>query len=155
VASIAQKYRISTVALARANGIERNAELDEGTRLVLPLAPGSESSLQRVHERVSRHAVRYRVRSGDTLELLADRFDVSSYQIRKWNHLKSEQLVPGNTLLVYTVGSGTVSHRSRPLGKTSAKSTGKKNTSVGKLSPTQNHPKPSVEKAPQPVRAAR
>lgn len=155
VASIAQKYRISTVALARANGIERDTELDEGARLVVPLAAGSESSLQRVHERVPRRAIRYRVRSGDTVELVADRFDVSAYQIRKWNHLKSQQLVPGKTLLVYSGGAGPVSSRSRPRGKTSEKSTGRKKTSISKVSKTGNHPKPTEEHSPQPVRAAR
>ncbi|HEV2351375.1 MAG TPA: transglycosylase SLT domain-containing protein [Terriglobia bacterium] len=155
VASIAQKYRISTVALARANGIERDTELDEGTRLVLPLAPGRESSLQRVHESVRRHAVWYRIRRGDTLEMLADRFDVTSYQIRRWNHLKSQQLVPGRTLLVYEGGTGSASHRARPRKKTARRSTAKNKPSKSKASRAANHPKPSKKHAAQPVRAGR
>lgn len=155
VASIAQKYRISTVALARANGIDRDAELDEGTRLVLPLAPGSESSLQRVHERIAHRAVRYRVRRGDTLEMLADRFDVSSYQIRKWNHLKSQELVAGRSLLVYTGGGGPVSHRARPRRKTAQKLPAKKKTSRSKVSRAAIQRKPAKKHASPPVRAAR
>jgi membrane-bound lytic murein transglycosylase D len=155
VASIAQKYRISTVALAKANGIERDTELDEGTRLVLPLAPGSESSLQRVHSRIPRRAVQYRVRSGDTLEMLADRFDVTSYQIRQWNHLKSQQLVAGKTLLVYTGGGGSVSYKSRSHRKAAQKSSARNKTSTSKTSQAASHRKSSRKQASPPIRAGR
>jgi len=115
VASIAKKYRISTVALAAANGIERDTELEAGSRLVLPLAAGSEASLQRVHERGPRRAVAYRVRDGDTVEMIADRFDVTAYQIRQWNHLKTNsKLAPGKSLRVYVAGGGTSRARRSP-----------------------------------------
>ena len=45
--------------------------------------------------------LRYRVRHGDTLELIADRFEVTAYQIRRWNGLRSSQLVVGRTLILY------------------------------------------------------
>jgi membrane-bound lytic murein transglycosylase D len=132
VASIAQKYRISTVALAKANGIERDSTLGEGSRLVLPLAPGNDSSLQRVKERVSTRRINYKVRSGDTLELLADRFEVSTYQIRKWNHLKSPGLVAGKTLAIYSgVGGGGSSSRSTRHRKSTRKPAAKKTSSPG------------------------
>ncbi len=157
VASIAQKYRISTVALARANGIDREAALDEGARLVLPMAPGSESSLQRVKERGPRRAVRYRVRSGDTLELVADRFDVTTYQIRQWNHLKSQQLVAGKTLLVYSGsgGGGSTSHPTHRSGKSAHKPVTKKKIPAGKNSQAGNHLATSEEPAASTGRAAR
>jgi peptidoglycan lytic transglycosylase D len=154
VASIAQKYRISTVALARANGIDRDADLDEGTRLVLPLAPGSESSLQRVRERYARHAVRYRIRRGDTLEMLADRFDVSSYQIRKWNHMKSTRLVAGRSLLVYTGRATSAPHRRRRK-TTSKKPSAKVKSSKSSVSRAGDRHKPSKKHAAPPVRAGR
>ncbi len=112
--SIAKKFRISQVALAEVNRIDQSTRIAEGTRLVLPLAPGSESSLARVRERGVRRVVRYQVRVGDTLELIADRFDVTPYQIRRWNNLKSSQAVPGRTLRLYVVGGGgsrSVRHR--------------------------------------------
>jgi peptidoglycan lytic transglycosylase D len=151
VASIAQKFKISTVALASANGIERDADLDEGTRLVLPLAPGSESSLQRVHERVSRQRIHYRIRRGDTLSMLADRFDVSSYQIRRWNHLKSDRLIAGRTLLVYAGAAAPVSRRTRSPKKTSTK----KKTSTSKASQAGNRTKTAKKNAAPPARAGR
>lgn len=157
VASIAQRYRISTVALARANGIDRDATLDEGSRLVLPLAAGSESSLQRVHERGPLRAFRYRVRRGDTLELIADRFDVTSYQIRRWNHMKSPKLFVGRTLLVYRGGwgGGSASRRTRLRKKPTRRAVAKKKTSASKNSQAKNHSQPTEESASLAVRGAR
>src|SRR2546428_11412357 len=72
-----------------------------GARLVIPMAPKSEATLARVRERGPRRAFRYRIRPGDTLELIADRFDVTPYQIRRWNNLKTSRLVAGKTLRLY------------------------------------------------------
>ena len=116
LASVAKKYRISTVALAQANGLNRDTELEAGARLVLPLSPGSTSSLQRVRERgtYASRPIAYRVRSGDTVELIADRFDVTAYQLRHWNHLAtSSKLTPGKTLRVYVASVGRSGARPR------------------------------------------
>jgi peptidoglycan lytic transglycosylase D len=45
---------------------------------------------------------RYRIRRGETLSELAERFSVSMSQIRIWNHMSSNRLVAGNTLTIYT-----------------------------------------------------
>jgi membrane-bound lytic murein transglycosylase D len=114
VTSIAKKFHVSPVALAEVNQVSRNTPLELGAHVVLPLAPGKESSLVRVRERGPRRAVGYRVRPGDTLELIADRFDVTPYEVRRWNHLKTSTLVPGKTLRVYiAVGSGGGTRPSR------------------------------------------
>lgn len=116
LASVAKKFRISTVALTQANQLKRNAPLEQGARLMLPLAPGTDASLARVRERGPRRPYRYRVRAGDTLELIADRFDVTPYQIRRWNNLKTSRLVSGKTLRVYVAtggGGGSRQHRAR------------------------------------------
>jgi len=114
VAEVAKKYRLSPVVLGAANGLERGSVLVAGSRLVLPLAPGNEASLARVRERGPRRPFWYRVRAGDTLERIADRFDVTPYQLRRWNKLQSAQLVAGKKLKIYaaTGGSGG-SRRSR------------------------------------------
>src|SRR5439155_19221591 len=103
LAEIARKYRISPVALAHVNQLSQENTLEEGAHLVLPMAAGSTWSLQRVRQRGS-HRVYYRVRSSDTLELIADRFDVTPYQIRRWNGLRSSRLASGKTLKLYVPG---------------------------------------------------
>ena len=119
LSDIAKKFRISPVSLAQANQIKGNEPLEEGAHLVLPLAAGNEGSLARVREHAPGRLYHYRVRTGDTLELIADRFDVFPYQIRRWNSLKSSRLVPGKTLKVYTPGKAETAsrkHRGAPRG---------------------------------------
>jgi len=113
LSAIARKYRISTAALAQANRMDASETPAEGTHVVLPLAAGDEGSLARVRERAPRRLYHYRVRPGDTIELVADRFDVAAYQIRRWNNLRSARLTPGKTLKVYSAGRSGTSSRSR------------------------------------------
>jgi membrane-bound lytic murein transglycosylase D len=134
LASIARKLHVSPVALREVNGLDDEAALPQGTHLVVPMAPGKESSLVRVREGGPRYAVRYRVRAGDTLELIADRYDVTPYQIRRWNNLKTSRLTPGKPLRIYVAGGGR-----RTSGKSAAQ--GRK------------HPAP-VGKTPNPTKAA-
>jgi len=103
--SLARKYRISRVALAESNHLDTNSPILAGARLVIPMAPKSEATLARVRERGPRRAFRYRIRPGDTLELIADRFDVTPYQIRRWNNLKTSRLVAGKTLRLYAASN--------------------------------------------------
>ncbi len=111
LAGIAKKFRLSTVALRGVYQLDGSDPLAVGTRLLLPLAPGNESAPARAG--VARRAYRYRVRPGDTIERIADRFDVTSYEIRRWNRLKSSRLVPGTTLRLRPV----VARRVRPSKK--------------------------------------
>ena len=104
LSSIAKKLHVSPVALREVNRLNDESALEQGTHLVVPLAPGKESSLARVREGGPRHAVMYRVRAGDTLEFIADRYDVTSYQIRRWNNLKTSKLTPGKPLRIYAAG---------------------------------------------------
>jgi membrane-bound lytic murein transglycosylase D len=101
LAGIAKQFRVSPVTLAQVNQLSPAAALEGGTRLVVPMPPGTDASLVRVRERGPRRLLRYRVRPGDTLDLVADRFDVTPYQIRRWNNLKSTKLAPGRYLRLY------------------------------------------------------
>jgi membrane-bound lytic murein transglycosylase D len=107
LSAIARKYRVSPVTLAQVNQLSAADSLEEGTHVVVPMATGSVGSLQRVHQRGSRSLYHYQVKRGDTLELVADRFDVTAYQIRRWNGLRSSHLSPGRMLKLYAAGAGT------------------------------------------------
>jgi membrane-bound lytic murein transglycosylase D len=94
--SIARKYHVTPRAIAAVNNLESNTELDPGEKLIIPAArPLSETR---------RHLVRYRVRRGDTLSGIADRFSLSTEEIRKWNHLRSGRVRRGMVLRIYTLG---------------------------------------------------
>lgn len=113
LSAVASKYHLSRSALIEANQIEPDDPVALGTLLVLPLPAGRESLLARVHTRGPRQLYRYRVQRGDTLELIADRFDVTPYQIRRWNNLSSSRIVVGKTLRVYVTGERSSRSRSR------------------------------------------
>jgi membrane-bound lytic murein transglycosylase D len=119
LAGIAKQLRVSPVALAQANQLTATASLEQGAHLVVPMAVGNDSSLQRVRESVPHRLTTYRVHPGDTVDLIADRFNVTAYQIRRWNGLKSSKLTPGRTLHIYVEGQATTprTSNSRPVSK--------------------------------------
>ncbi|MBZ5565589.1 MAG: transglycosylase SLT domain-containing protein [Acidobacteriia bacterium] len=154
LASIARKFRISPVALAEVNQISRDTMLEAGDNLVLPLTPGRESSLVRVRERGPRRLIYYRVRAGDTLDLIADRYDTTPYQIRRWNKMRGSRLTAGKSLRLYVAGRGSSSRsaRSRRRGKSGTgtlgpkKSHATKSASAPRTSPTR-HKETSKDRA--------
>ncbi len=111
LAGVAKQFRISPVTLAQANQLTASSSLEQGAHLVVPMAAGNESSLARVRESVPRRLTHYRVRPGDTVDLIADRYDVTPYQIRRWNGLKSSALVPGGTLRLYVAAQANTTAR--------------------------------------------
>lgn len=122
LAGIARELRISPVSLAEANQLTPTATLEAGSHLVVPMAVGTDASLARFKEPVPHRLVEYRVRPGDTLDLLADRYNVTPYQIRRWNGLRSARLTTGRTLRLYVEAQAAAPHRtttpSRPAPST-------------------------------------
>ena len=121
LASIAKKYRLTPTAIAEANNIERTAALEPGAKLTIP---ATQSALE-----TKRLLVSYRVRRGDTLAGIADRFSVNSEDVRKWNRLRSNHVSRGMVLRIYTLGGAPETYRrstrARPKRKTAASSAAK------------------------------
>jgi membrane-bound lytic murein transglycosylase D len=93
VASLAKTYHVSAADIAFVNQIEPTADISGEDALIIPTVPPHASGMQR-------SSARYRVESEDTLVTLADRFDVTTEQLRRWNHLRSSAIRPGQTLFV-------------------------------------------------------
>ena len=53
------------------------------------------------------------MRPGDTVDLIADRYNVTAYQIRRWNGLRSSKLMPGRTLRLYVEAQPTTTRAAR------------------------------------------
>ncbi len=85
--SIASSYHDRPAELATANGIAAEAAVDAGDELIVPVAIAA-----------APHAVHYVTRIGDTLVTVADRFNVTVEDLRRWNHLSSSVLKPHRTL---------------------------------------------------------
>jgi membrane-bound lytic murein transglycosylase D len=98
------------VAIAAANNLEKGAALDPGEKLIIPaVAPASETK---------RRLVSYRVRRGDTLLGIADRYSVNPEDVRKWNRLKSNHVGRGMVLRIYTLGGAPEARPARARAKT-------------------------------------
>jgi membrane-bound lytic murein transglycosylase D len=89
--AIASSLHSRASEIASANGIGAGETIAPGDELVIPVAAASLNST---------HPQHYTTRRGDTLVTIADRFNVSSDDLRKWNHLSSSAIAPGRTLAV-------------------------------------------------------
>ena len=101
---IARSYGVSHRRLARWNGISPKETLHPGQKLVLwtqrdvaavstpPATPP---------RRGTRSALQYRVRKGDSLARIAQRFGIRVADLKKWNPLPGKYLQPGQRLQLY------------------------------------------------------
>ena len=90
LASIAQTFHVTTRELEEANHLHTDEALNVGEAMVVPTAPPPMKSARR----------RYRARRGDTMVTLADRFGVTTSQLRRWNHLRGNHIPVGRLLYV-------------------------------------------------------
>jgi membrane-bound lytic murein transglycosylase D len=97
LASISRKYHTPASSIAQANNLT-GEEVKVGDKLIIPVAPGKQTGENTSY---SSHATHYKVRKGDTLDSVADDFEVPADKLRKWNHLRGNALVPGRVLLIY------------------------------------------------------
>ena len=99
--AIAKQYRVTPAAIAEVNGLPSDGSaagiqrisLEAGTKLVIPAPTAEQAALG--------SRLRYRTRRTDTLESVADEFDVSVSDLKKWNHLRSTVLPVGTRLMIY------------------------------------------------------
>lgn len=101
--SLAKKYRIEVDDIIEMNRIKNPRALQIGADLILPLRAGFTrlpvDELADDYQRSRRQ--KYRVRSGDSLWKIAQRFNVSEKELRVWNRLGwSNLLQPGQVLAV-------------------------------------------------------
>jgi membrane-bound lytic murein transglycosylase D len=118
---IAAKHGISLARLKDVNGIGRRAKVGPGYQLLLPLKGASLEPLPAMFqpplasaERVSVRKLSYTVRQGDTLPGIAQRYKVSTDDLRKWN--KVGRLTAGQRLVV-EVSQPTQAKRTKSANK--------------------------------------
>jgi LysM repeat protein len=94
--AIGRRYGVTPSAILQANNLDSGAPLSIGQTLTIPANHAAQTGLGQL--------VRYRVRRGDTLTLVARQFDVTPADIERWNGPRSATLSPGMTLKIYPGG---------------------------------------------------
>ena len=100
--SISKNYGVTTRALAKWNGIAPIDTLSVGQKLVVWTRPtvSQPVSLNQTRPSNALHALRYTVRKGDSLYLIANRFNIKVSDIKRWNQV-GKYLQPGQKLKLY------------------------------------------------------
>jgi len=88
--SVANMFHSRGSEIAKANQLDADASIEAGDELVVPIATATYAARPQ----------HYTTRSGDTLVTIADRFNVSVEELRRWNHLSSASVRPGRLLAV-------------------------------------------------------
>ena len=105
LSGVAKRYHVPLAEIADANDLAPGAPLEEGQKLIIPAVAHSEAAVGKL--------IRYPVRRSDTVGSIADEFDVSPTELRKWNHLKSDHIARGMRLKIYP-GGMTPSPQAKP-----------------------------------------
>ena len=100
--SISKNYGVTTRALAKWNGVAPIDTLSVGQKLVVWTSTSLPKpvSMNQAGPSNALHALRYTVRKGDSLYLIANRFNIKISDIRRWNQL-GKYLQPGQKLKLY------------------------------------------------------
>ena len=88
--SIANSFHARPAEIAAANDVASNQSMGTGDELIVPIPTAISGP----------HPLHYTTRMGDTLVTVADRFNVSVEDLRRWNHLSSSKIQPRRMLYV-------------------------------------------------------
>ena len=98
--SIGQRYGVSMRDLASWNGMAPRDTLSVGQKLVVWTS--QKSATQALSSNGTTRKLRYTVRSGDSLALIASRFRITVADLVRWNKIdKGKYLQPGQKLTMY------------------------------------------------------
>ena len=95
---IARRHGVTIKAIRRVNGL-KDSRIRAGRDLVIPLSD-STTFASTSSNALSRQRLRYRVRKGDSLYIIARRFQVSVTDLKRWNRV-GRYIRPGEKLTVF------------------------------------------------------
>lgn len=97
---IARSYKLSHKRIASWNGIAPGDPLHIGQKLVLWTKQSTTKPVLALNNTPANRTsnIRYTIRKGDSLWRIADKFNVSVTDLKRWNSLSKRHLQPGETL---------------------------------------------------------
>ncbi len=102
LSTIAYKYGVRVSQLKQWNNLRSN-KIIRGKKLQIFVGSGGEQIVENKKQTPVMNvegATKYRIKKGDTVSEIAERYGVSSRDIRSWNNLGSNRIVAGKTLLI-------------------------------------------------------
>ena len=108
IGSLAKKYHTTAKAISEVNNLE-SEELRPEAKLIIPVTAGNRSV--EGASSFARQATKYKVRKGDTVLSVADDFGVPPENIRRWNHIKGNNLRKGRMISIHKPVAGDGSRR--------------------------------------------
>ncbi len=103
---IATQYGVSIAAIKEWNNLDNN-KIIAGKKLKIYTDESYATLSTDVVKNTKGNVYYYKVRKGDTISEIAERYHVSSTELKKWNGLKSNSIKFGQTLKLYTNESTT------------------------------------------------
>ncbi|HEX4986072.1 MAG TPA: transglycosylase SLT domain-containing protein [Burkholderiales bacterium] len=109
--AVAAKFGLTVARLREINGLNRHIPVRPGRSLLVPMSEDDNASnLDETWKNKEFQApedyfgsrVSYRVRSGDSLYLIALRHHVTVAALKEWNHLRGNRLRVGQRLVIYS-----------------------------------------------------
>lgn len=104
LSSIASKYGVSITQIKDWNNLKNN-KIQRGKKLIIYNSDSAPS--KQVASNSTSKTTKYKVKSGDSLGKIAEKFGTTISQIRKWNNLESNRINKGQVLSIH--GKETVS----------------------------------------------
>jgi len=99
---IAAKYGVSVNQLRDWNNISGNKIMSGRNLRIYPDGGQNYVGVNEPKNTVTKNNLfKYKVKKGDSLGEIADKFGVSTNQIKKWNNIKSNKILAGKTLKIY------------------------------------------------------
>ena len=98
---LSRRYKVKSHNIARWNGMAIRDPLRTGQKLVIW---SKSPSASRASARASNNTIQrisYRVRNGDSLYLIAQKFNVAMSDLKRWNSFSSKYLQPGQKIKLY------------------------------------------------------
>lgn len=110
LSAIASRYRVSMHDIASVNKIRNYNRIREGTKLIIPVPSAAASGpVASALVQKSQKTATYKVKKGDTLGHIAQRYGTTARNIRRWNGLRyGSYIYPGQKLTIPVTSSSQV-----------------------------------------------
>jgi membrane-bound lytic murein transglycosylase D len=100
ISGLAEKFGVPTAKIREWNNISGN-KLIAGKSIKI-YTNGNTSSLGDNTTKTSSNVVYHKIKSGESISQIAELYRVSSSNIRRWNGLRSNKIIAGRTLKIYS-----------------------------------------------------